>query len=190
MPYVIYDTETKEIQTVWNIGMPISGTAPSGSTLVEASLADVALVIGKQSNETAYYDTDNDCVYLADARTLDEKKAVLILQLEEDTKNFIEQKSTGKRYTQEKQASFNSIYLTNQLIVADAEATQGEKDAAQAKIDDILEVFAWIKSVLDYHFGINDDILEAEDEDELDAISWDFDSLESTDPELRLQEVM
>lgn len=122
--------------------------------------------------------------------SLDELKKIKVSELEAATRDFIERTQTGNRYSKEKQTSFNSIFQINQCVIADAVATQRERDAAQAKTGKLLQVFAWIKSVIAYHYQVKDAILNAEDNKDLASIDWDFDDFNDTDPNIHLQEVM
>lgn len=119
--------------------------------------------------------------------TLDELKDEKVRQLERDTRWFIEIGPKGKRYTQEKQSSFNAFFLLS------LQQTMGtnvkDKTKAEGKMAKLQTVFDWISSVLDYHYQKDSEIRSAATAEEVEAVTWDFSPFEDTDPKITLKSI-
>lgn len=189
IPYLVYEVDTGRVMTAWNMQMPPVQYVPEGCAVAEVDLAAIGTAMQCGEYQAAYYDPESGSVSLVDEKPLDIAKDDKVKELESATKQFIEYASADKRYTQEKQCSFNSIMQICQLKLSDPSTSQEERDACQVRVGKLMQVFSWISSVLDYHYQVNDSIRAAADKTELKSISWDFSAFDATDPDIRLQEV-
>jgi hypothetical protein len=101
--------------------------------------------------------------------TLDEKRATKAAILSEAVKAFVE-----ARYPQHKQRTLTHIRI-------------GATGDVATQID---SVWAWIQDCIEYYYQKEDAIVLADDETELNAITWDFTALAATDPLVSLRDVM
>jgi hypothetical protein len=101
--------------------------------------------------------------------TLDEKRAVKAASLSEAVKSFVE-----ARYPQHKQRTLSFIRI-------------GATGSVAAQIDSI---WSWIQDCIAYYYQKEDAIVLADDESELNAITWDFAALAASDPQIALRDVM
>ena len=112
------------------------------------------------------------------------RKQELIRKLEKETREFIfTRPDGGPRYTLEKQTSFLNINLKCNAVLTNPNSTDEQKQTAQTIIDKLKKVDDWIKSIISYHYTINQTIEEADDPD---TVTWSFETFNDTDPDIRL----
>ena len=180
MQYAIVDNQNRVI------GILVGEIPP----VPHAGCRYVLTDISRADLRYALFDPETETIFIDEQAKLDLEKRRLIERLEDDTKHFIEYKANGsKRYTTEKQISFTAIVQMCQMKLSDPNITETERQDYETRLQMIQQAFDWIRSVLDYHYQIDAQINAATSLDELNSITWDYSSFETSDPDIRLAQV-
>jgi hypothetical protein len=122
--------------------------------------------------------------------SVDDARSFKIKELERYTPGFISYHDGTVRYTKEKQSSFHGIYIRCERLIRLPETSQAVKDACEVKIALIESVYVWIESVLARHYVYLNALKSAETIEEIDAVTWDYSDLNTTDPDVWLEHVI
>ena len=122
---------------------------------------------------------------------IEEIRISKIRELERYTPTFIAMGTNSQvRYTKEKQATFNALYVRCERLLRLLDTPQAVKDACEAKIALFESVYAWIESVLARHYVQLNALKSATTIEEIEAVTWDYSDLNATDPDVWLEHVI
>jgi hypothetical protein len=123
-------------------------------------------------------------------RNIEDVRTEKIRMLERYTPEFIAYNNGIARYTREKQSSFHGIYIRCERLSRLSGTSEEVKAACEAKIALIESVYTWIESVLARHYVHLNALKNATTLEELDAVTWDYSDLNTTDPDVWLEHVI
>jgi hypothetical protein len=106
-------------------------------------------------------------------KTLDDLKLIAAKRLDDETREYI-----YSRYNQERQTSLIAFAL---FALAQNMMNRFAK---------VGEVMAWIESVLSYHYAKVDAINAATTAEELSLVTWDFETLTASDPDVWIAHII
>lgn len=117
-------------------------------------------------------------------------KAKKLAVLDAECKRFIEFYPDGeKRYSPDKQSSFNAISVWCNMLLSNPETPEPLRLACIERIGKLTSVFDWINAVLSHYYAIVAALEACDTREELDAVEWDFEQFNEIDPVVWLEHV-
>lgn len=124
------------------------------------------------------------------SRDISSIKAKKLAILDAECKKFIEFYKNGeKRYSPDKQSSFNAIALWCNMLLSQPETPKALNEACLQRMEKLISVFDWINAVLSYYYATVAEIESCKTKKDIDAINWDFEQFNDIDPVVWLEHV-